>query len=144
MSMRLQDLVHESALITPIVSQNEIATFCAENSPNGYAANARSSLASVIHESDRNKLKVNTTMEIFPNPSSSWVDISIVGFTGPIEISLLNQIGQKIIVYDYTLNDDNNSPTYKLNIEDLAPGTYFIRCSDGSNSITRTLIVSGR
>jgi Zn-dependent metalloprotease len=84
-------------------------------------------------------LQNDASLKVFPNPAQDNVKIRYA-FEGKKSISmvLVNALGQEII---RKTTSATNSFEADLNLENVAPGVYFLRFSDGSNVLTRKLLV---
>jgi hypothetical protein len=74
------------------------------------------------------------SLQLYPNPSQG--EISIV-FTTPLELWLINEIGQ--LIHTVSLNEENG---YKANLSDLNNGIYFITGQCGNVRIKEKIIIS--
>ena len=82
-----------------------------------------------------------SSMELYPNPSnsSSKLALKLVKAT-QVKSEVQNQLGQKVAeVLNSNLRQGDN--TVKIDLTELANGTYFISCSDGEVSKKLKLIV---
>jgi hypothetical protein len=77
---------------------------------------------------------VSTTINLYPNPASSYIFITTVG-TGTPDISLINGSGQQMII-PILINGNN----VRLTISDIPPGTYFVNIIQNGVSETRSVI----
>ena len=76
-------------------------------------------------------------IELFPNPSSDFLNISYsLTSTSAFKIELFNMIGQRAIEPINILNSSSNG-TYKLNVSELSIGTYFMKYS--SDDISKVI-----
>ena len=76
-------------------------------------------------------------IELFPNPSSDFLNISYnLTTTSAFKIELFNMIGQRAIEPINILNSSSNG-TYKLNVSELSIGTYFMKYS--SDDISKVI-----
>ncbi|MGN0032560.1 MAG: M14 family zinc carboxypeptidase [Candidatus Limimorpha sp.] len=69
---------------------------------------------------------------VFPNPASSSVQIVINGDYQNVGIKLLNTLGQEVRTVDNSL---------EINVEDMAPGVYFIRVDLDGKQLVRKIFV---
>ena len=78
-------------------------------------------------------------VQIFPNPASDYV---VVRFTEigseKNDIAIFNSLGQQVYRID---KNSSNDVMHIISTTDFTPGVYMIRIMNGSNSLTRKLIV---
>ncbi|MBK7667502.1 MAG: T9SS type A sorting domain-containing protein [Sphingobacteriaceae bacterium] len=83
--------------------------------------------------------KTDISFDIFPNPNNGEVSLQISN--SPLKevgIAIYNMIGEN--VYKSTLTPTNGSINAKLNLNELANGTYFIRV-EGQNTSKKLIIL---
>lgn len=82
-----------------------------------------------------NKVIVDESdMSIYPNPAGNFIEIKLSEEVAASKLMSLYSIeGKKI--KDFTLNSSN-----RLNVTDLRPGVYFVRCLLGKHVVTRKFI----
>jgi Zn-dependent metalloprotease len=85
------------------------------------------------------ELNVEKNLQLFPNPAKDNVKIRYA-FDGKksLTIMLVNALGQEVMRKNASAA---NTFETELNLENLASGIYFLRFSDGTNLITRKLLV---
>jgi trimeric autotransporter adhesin len=71
-------------------------------------------------------------LKVYPNPSTGLVTISADDFKGFTNVTVLDQVGRKVIN-----TVEINSTTVVLNLTDLANGTYLIELSGASTKIVQ-------
>ena len=69
-------------------------------------------------------------INVYPNPASDIINISIEGFDGISELEILNYSGQ--IVYRTNIQSDNNKVTLETDIRSLTSGLYLVRITNGN------------
>jgi hypothetical protein len=72
--------------------------------------------------------------EIFPNPSEAIFNYSIEGDFGSSSLSITNVLGQEI------WNESLTSVTGQIDLGAYAPGTYYLKISNGDKFSTMILI----
>ena len=73
----------------------------------------------------------DTVILLFPNPSADYV--SVEGVADNISITVLNSLGQQVII------PINNRI---LDIRTLASGVYYVRITENGKTATKTLLVN--
>ena len=73
--------------------------------------------------------------ELFPNPTSSLLNIPISGYAGDIAIEISSAEGKKMLTQHYTIRSGESS--LAIRIKDLPAGTYFIQIGLGADMIQR-------
>ena len=85
--------------------------------------------------------KTSFGLNIFPNPCSSFVQLSYrIEESGPVRIEILNCLG---VILKTHINFDNNvgSHTILLPVDDLVPGIYLCRITANGFTETKQLLV---
>ena len=82
-----------------------------------------------------------SSLELYPNPANTNPILALkLVKAAQVKIEVQNQLGQKVAeVYNANLPQGDN--TVKIDISELANGTYFISCTDGELSKKIKLIV---
>ncbi len=92
---------------------------------------ARDYIFNIINNLDATK---KITVNVYPNPVNEVIKITPTKpFTKNVEYSILNNQGSIIRNSTPLINN-------KINVENLKPGTYFLRVNDNSNSFTKRII----
>ncbi|MDP2237463.1 MAG: T9SS type A sorting domain-containing protein [Bacteroidales bacterium] len=86
-----------------------------------------------IGENDKKELK------IYPNPGNGEFNLVFSQFNASTEIKVYNLIGK--IVHEETLIPVFGSTTQRIDLRGLGKGVYLIRIYDGSEIVTRKLII---
>ena len=81
----------------------------------------------------------NNIFSIYPNPTNASFIISLNDYTSQdYTFEVLNLIGETIQVHDLS----NNSSNFKIPVENLPTGVYFIKASSGKNVVTKKVVVN--
>ncbi len=81
----------------------------------------------------------NNIFSIYPNPTNASFIISLNDYTSQdYTIEVLNLIGETIQVHDLS----NNSSNFKIPVENLPTGVYFVKASCGKNVVTKKVVVN--
>lgn len=92
---------------------------------------------SSVKETISNKLAL---INVFPNPTKDFVNFEIISPTiKPVNIRVVNLLGGMVHENNFNLKAGLN--TLQMNLTDLIPGIYFYQISDGTNIVTRKLII---
>lgn len=76
---------------------------------------------------------------IYPNPTNDSFIFSLNDYTSQdYTIEVLNLIGETIQVHDLS----NNSSNFKIPVENLPTGVYFVKASCGKNVVTKKVVVN--
>ena len=68
--------------------------------------------------------------DVYPNPASNYISIQLTDqFSREIQLSLINQLGEKILEKDFTTTG-GQAQSLQLNIESIPSGIYFIRLNN--------------
>ena len=95
------------------------------------------SISLALQANNINDFLSEIDIELFPNPSSDFLNISYsLTSTSAFKIELFNMIGQRAIEPINILNSSSNG-TYKLNVSELSNGTYFMKYS--SDDISKVI-----
>ncbi len=74
---------------------------------------------------------------LYPNPSQGYATLSLNGLTGEADVSVVDITGRVVRKKQVDCNGGNK----QIAIEDLAPGTYFVRISaQGLNAVRRLVV----
>jgi hypothetical protein len=85
------------------------------------------------------EIEQNTSLSVFPNPSSSSFFIEMKGYQGSdVEIEVFNQLGQKIMTKDKTIV--NAKETTELDLSAFNTGVYIVQLKNGEHVKTYKLI----
>lgn len=85
-------------------------------------------------------LSKNSDIKISPNPTNGITNVSLSGVSqGLVEIDVVNLLGN--VVYRMEQQVDMNSAEFELNLTELNRGIYFIRVSDGIQTLTKKVSV---
>jgi len=89
----------------------------------------------------QNIANVPTTVVLFPNPTSDYVDVRFsTQATSSVKIEVFNTLGQRVLVTNF---DDSFSTQTRLDLTDLKTGQYLVRITfDGTEVITKPLMVN--
>jgi hypothetical protein len=90
--------------------------------------------------------KLNTSVEIFPNPiqSGKLLNVSVANVKNTnnnLQISIFDISGKLILSQNEKINTNNSSKT-TLNIHHLQPGLYFITIQSGEQRFTSKIVVN--
>lgn len=81
-----------------------------------------------------------TKVKVYPNPGNGKLSVSFSApSTGDIEISISNANGKE--VYSKKLKDFSGEYFNQVNISENGKGTYFLKITQGGDSITKKLVV---
>lgn len=78
-----------------------------------------------------------TTMAVFPNPSSSRVQLQLSGMAGTVAIQVLDGMGRLV----QQLPVAAGTPNIELDLNGLANGVYLIRAEHGLGSTVQRLVI---
>jgi hypothetical protein len=78
-----------------------------------------------------------TSVLVYPNPSTEWVQIQTEGH-GIQEVLLFNTLGQELI------RQEGSGSKVRLMVSDVAPGAYFLRVRAGKEVVVKALLVGER
>ena len=76
-------------------------------------------------------------MQLYPNPSSDYVMISIPEDLENVSVILYDQLGREIIRQDFT--DYTND--IRFSVETIPSGLYYLSIFDGISQTTKKLLV---
>lgn len=77
----------------------------------------------------------NSEFEIYPNPASTSVTLALEGFEGVVYVDVVDMNGCVIA------NHEIRSSSFVIDVADMAPGTYFLRVTSGTQTAVRKLVV---
>ena len=81
-----------------------------------------------------NETSLVNNVSLFPNPATSFVDVSINKQSGKkVKIEMINMLGEVISSEEIS---GEASSTEKIDCSAIAPGIYFIKISSGSDVVT--------
>ena len=84
----------------------------------------------------------NVAFTIYPNPNNGEFNIEMQSDMSAkfLEVSVVNLMGELV----YTLKEDtqSNSISKKLNLNNLANGTYFVKTNTGNSITTKKLVIN--
>ena len=81
---------------------------------------------------------LNQTLEIFPNPAKSEVNISFTRVNEKARIALLDLSGKELMVRE--INNAGDQYSGSIDISELSDGVYMLQISDGNIIVNRRLI----
>lgn len=88
---------------------------------------------------DDNLPNFNNNISVYPNPANSYLNIKLDGkIKYPVSVIIYNSLGVKEIYLD---NVQFNSHLYRININDLNSGIYFLLLNDGNNLYSKSFSV---
>lgn len=94
-----------------------------------YASYVELPLGSYIENAEERMVSEWLQMEIFPNPAAGEVNVRIGGQHGSdLDVELLDIKGKKL--QSNSFNEISKDGMFKISIDDLTPGLYFVRCID--------------
>ena len=85
----------------------------------------------------------NTTtlgLNVFPNPASSEIQLTVNSTTTNLTVEVYNMIGVKILYQ--SINSVIGNGTYSLDVSDLNPGMYIIKVIDGQKNTIDKIIIN--
>jgi|TARA_B110000261_G_scaffold20389_1_gene20627 hypothetical protein len=83
------------------------------------------------------ELKKETTIKIFPNPATNYLNVAITSNEVNKKIQLIDLLGK--VVYSNTLAKNNSQ--LRVNTSNLLPGVYFVSVTSNNKSIRTSKIV---
>lgn len=83
---------------------------------------------------------VLTDVKLFPNPNNGSFELNINGAEEKAEIAIYNIIGKQ--VYSSVETSVNGNVNKKLNLEELAAGTYFVKMTSGNKYYNSKLVIA--
>lgn len=90
----------------------------------------------VIVSSVNDELAVN--FDIYPNPTSSLVNVSLEEINIPIIITVYNITGNEFMRIERAASNQFET----LNLENLSPGTYFIKVESGTKASVKSIVIT--
>ena len=79
-------------------------------------------------------------LQLFPNPATSTVTVSLTEVSGPAVVTLVDLTGR--VVRHIEIADVAAQPSLNLDLSDLSAGSYYVRVTAASISSVRKLIVN--
>lgn len=77
---------------------------------------------------------------VFPNPTHEYIDVSILGYAGDVQLSLINTYGQEFLTDNFYLNE--NGLNKKYNILGISKGIYILRVTFNQRIIYKKIIIN--
>ena len=85
-------------------------------------------------------LNNNSVITVSPNPSSGEFVLNLANYKSDnVSVAVFNQIGKA--VYNESLNREQQSSNYTLNLTGKAKGVYFLRVSSDKGIVTKRIII---
>ena len=83
------------------------------------------------------EVKKETSIKIFPNPASDYVNVAITSNEVNKKIEIIDLLGK--VVYSNTIAEDNSK--LRVNTSNFLPGVYFVSVTSNNKSIRTSKIV---
>jgi hypothetical protein len=90
----------------------------------------------IIDDSGVEESQLASLVSIYPNPSSGQISIDLSIYDEPIQIDVLNELGQVIYISQLT------AVLTTIELTDLAKGMYWIKLSTSSEVFTTKLFIA--
>ncbi|MDN3724763.1 T9SS type A sorting domain-containing protein [Aequorivita sp. SDUM287046] len=113
--------------------------FIHETSQFLYAATYGRSIYKIDISSDilsKNENSFHSEITIFPNPASEIVNVSLQNASRNSRLILFDNMGRAIKLFNF-----GNNREIHFSVEDLLPGIYYLKISEGKKQATKKLIV---
>ncbi len=81
----------------------------------------------------------NIEASIYPNPADNIIYLKLDGSQHTYEIQMLGLTGK--VIMNRTISNTTSDYIQQINTGDLENGFYFLKITNGTNTITRKLIV---
>lgn len=99
----------------------------------------------VKQPSEKSKpLPVNFNLSLYPNPATSECTVKFaIPQSADVTITITDMMGRDVGTIDHSWHESGTS-TVPFSTSSYAPGVYTVRFSDGINTSTQRLTISGR
>lgn len=87
--------------------------------------------------SDADFTKINNELMVYPNPSSSFINIKMLDNSLLETIEIYNLIGEKVLIKSF-----DNLINVQLNISHLSKGVYFMKAKSNNKITSKKLIIN--
>ncbi|MFT6626254.1 MAG: thiol-disulfide isomerase/thioredoxin [Flavobacteriales bacterium] len=77
----------------------------------------------------------NADINVYPNPSSDWATLSLLGFTGAVNIQVYDLLGKEVMSFT------SNSLKEVVDVTSLEIGSYVVKATSGVSEITKRISV---
>ncbi|MDG1432879.1 MAG: peptide-N-glycosidase F-related protein [Saprospiraceae bacterium] len=84
-------------------------------------------------------LNNNKSINVFPNPSSNIFNLELDGYSGDIQMELINSVGQVLKIVDLE-NSANNFLQHQFNLTNFSPGVYYLKINHENITEVKKLI----
>ncbi len=144
-TLRIEDLVNETSIPTPSVSETELSAFCQGIGGNSYSANQRSNQGNSSFTATPRPLEKenNYSLGVFPNPTTETLNLSLLNFSGQVQFEIYNAIGNKLQSFSKSLDNGIRMNYVTYSAADLPNGTYTIiaRMADGTSATEQFVVL---
>ncbi len=82
---------------------------------------------------------VHATLNVWPNPTSDFINVEIPTETKTVNFKIYCMDGQ--IAKSFQINENKQSDYYQLNLSDLKSGIYFLTTNLNDRSLSRKIII---
>ncbi|MBS4014391.1 MAG: T9SS type A sorting domain-containing protein, partial [Bacteroidetes bacterium] len=83
--------------------------------------------------------EIDNNVKIYPNPSRGVFNVEIYEISGQIELTVVNYQGQ--LVQTQTTESNGLGSRYKLNLQHLSKGIYYLKIQSGNTTIIRKIVL---
>lgn len=73
-------------------------------------------------------------VNLFPNPASDWLNLSLAGFNKNVEVTIMDSLGAIIKTITW-----QTPGILQVNLDDLPKGFYHVQCMAGQNITTKRI-----
>lgn len=94
---------------------------------------------SKIEQLDFSKI-LNQVLQVYPNPTSSFINLPLGNINGMAKYDILNLSGRAVLTA--SINSINANTNFKINVSGLENGVYFIKYNDGETTSTARFTIT--
>ena len=88
-----------------------------------------------------NTSSIQQELKLYPNPTNGLVNLEMTGFNGDLNVSLYNLNGSVVHVENMDNGSKEKVLKKQINLSMLAKGMYFVRVNNGTQVVTKKLLV---
>lgn len=74
-------------------------------------------------------------VNLFPNPASDWLNLSLAGFNKNVEVTIMDSLGAIIKTITW-----QTPGILQVNVDDLPKGFYHVQCAVGQHIVTKRIL----
>ncbi len=142
--LKVENFIGMSATPNPPADETYLVSFCSGLGPNTYNANQlrhSDSTTNLNHSFSEKRKDVEAKIQLFPNPASKELNLSLSNISGNVEFAIFNSIGVLMSKHIRKLENSYGVTNISFDISSLPEGSYTLIANNEYRQVAERFIV---